>query len=104
MNIKQYSMEKKEFKKWHAVGINIYSTSSGREIGQMYDDSDKGFAEWNEDDEKEAEANAKMAAAAPELLEALITYHNILVCNKPFSGKDLDKAENAINKALGKEE
>ena len=48
---------------------------------------------------KEAEANAKLIAAAPELLEALINLVDVV--DDMVHGLSTDAAHAAINKALG---
>lgn len=48
---------------------------------------------------KEAEANAKLIAAAPDLLEALYTCRAKLKSDISFTDEDLKKVEAAIKKA-----
>ena len=57
----------------------------------------KDAEKFNEREKAEAEANAKLIAAAPELLEALLEYVNC------YAGpvEAFQKAVKAINKALG---
>ena len=55
-----------------------------------------GFAEW-----QEAEANARLIAASPELLQALIDAVDLIETVSPFEGDTLRNARAAIAKAAG---
>ena len=54
-----------------------------------------GFAEW-----QEAEANARLIAAAPELLEAAIELKD--VCNRPSAARTRAEAWRKLDKAIAK--
>ena len=77
--------------KWE---INEYGilNADGMELGKVY------FNDVDEDSLAESEANARLIAAAPELLEAL----KGLTEDDLFSTKYMDMAREAIAKAEGK--
>ncbi|OBU06976.1 hypothetical protein [Morganella psychrotolerans] len=52
---------------------------------------------------EQATANAKLMAAAPELLEQLIRLRNKIADYRPDDDDHLDVVDAAINKALGRE-
>lgn len=56
--------------KWHVSGYNKTAVMSDREleIADVYDGTDSAISGWTEVNRLEAEANAQLIAAAPELL------------------------------------
>jgi hypothetical protein len=67
----------------------------------MGDDGWLGVAQCFGDSEEEAEANARLIAAAPELLEALVFVEERLTRSGYPDGPNLQTLRTAIAKATG---
>lgn len=76
---------------WYAKDGQIYPQETGKTLALIpYFDSE----------DKEQEANGKLIAAAPELLEALIHAYSHMVINKEYQGRViLETIRSAIQKA-----
>ena len=93
---------------------NSSAVNSGNiQIADVYCCKECSVAEFTKDDWKEAYANAKLMATAPELLEVLIDLINIMdeadITYNYTSGKatywgefeEFERAKSVINKILG---
>jgi hypothetical protein len=84
---------------WKAMGATVYA-------GEMPIRIESGWQEDSWNDDPEAKANAKLAAAAPDLLAALQyirDYARDSRTGRMLSGEGYQMAEEAIAKATGKD-
>lgn len=69
----------------------------------IYDKNEYGIGEaWNISEDIQNYANARLMAAAPDLLEACIQFVRKVECGKARSKKSYEQMKKAIAKAEGK--
>lgn len=103
---------KTEFKGTPGAWLATYDRGSSNWIIDVIDDKEQLVASAIAGDKIESEANARLIAAAPEILEALQNLVFLHGCEQEGIGsamptwgqwmEAISKAEKAINKALGR--
>lgn len=95
--------------KWYRSGTVVVSDKNSFEIADVWAANGLPHHEWTEDHKQEAEANARLIAAAPGLLEYakkvvdLISEEGIYLELDAWSRNDILNLEHYVNKALGNE-
>ena len=94
--------------KWHRSGTVVVSSDNMIEIADVWGANELPHHEWTDAQMQEAEANAQVMAAAPDLLDAAASAW-IMLNDIPeefmddFNKRVVNKLNQSISKALGYE-